>query len=35
MLSEAEILAARAPAGPTPDAVTHRTRKGRKINRSK
>ena len=33
MMTEAEILTARAPAGPTPDAVTHRTRKGRKIQR--
>ena len=33
MMTEAEILTARAPSGPTPDAVTHRTRKGRKIQR--
>lgn len=31
MLSEAEILAARAPAAPTPDAVTNKSRKARKI----
>ncbi len=31
MMTEAEILAARAPAAPTPDAVTNRSRKGRKI----
>lgn len=28
MMTEAEILAARAPAAPTPDAVTNRSRKG-------
>ncbi len=33
MMTEAEILAARAPAAPTPDAVTNRSRKGRKIQR--
>ena len=33
MMTEAEILTARAPAGPTPDAVTHRSRKGRKVQR--
>ena len=35
MLSEAEILAARAPAAPTPDAVTNKSRKARKITRNK
>lgn len=33
MLTEAEILTARAPAAPAPDAVTHRSRKGRRIQR--
>lgn len=34
MMTEAEILASRVPAAPTPDAVTRKTRKGRRISRS-
>ena len=34
-MEEAEILAARAPAAPTPDAVTNKSRKARKITRNK